>query len=120
MIYRNSIKCKNCGDEIISRHHHDYRTCRCRACSVDGGSDYLKRSGCYWETSLTTINSFEEIREGFEWGSYGKDGNGELKFIKLKDMEVDHILAILETKDLKKDLLVLFVKELRFRNDKFS
>ncbi len=116
MIYRNSIKCKNCGDEIISRNRYDYNDCSCFGCSVDGGGEYFKRSGEYWETSLTSKNSFEEIREGFEWGSYGKDGKGKLKLIKLKDMEVDHILAILETQDLKRDLLVLFVKELRFRN----
>jgi hypothetical protein len=118
MIYRNSIKCKNCGDEIISRHRHDYKTCSCGGCSVDGGGEYLKRSGEYWETSLTSKNSFEEIREGFEWASYGRDGKGELKLIKLKEMETDHILAILETQDLKKELLVLFVKELRFRNER--
>jgi hypothetical protein len=118
MIYRNSIKCKRCGDEIVSRHHHDFTKCSCGSCSVDGGGAYFKRGGDYWETSLTSADSFEEIREGFEWGSYGKDGNGALKLTKLKDMETDHILAILETQDLKKDLLVLFVKELRFRNVK--
>ena len=117
MIYKNSIKCKKCGDEIVSRHQHDYKSCSCGACSVDGGQDYLKRSGEYWETSLTHLNSFEEIRERFEWGSYGKDGKSELKLIKLKDMQEDHILAILETQNLGIGLLPLFVKELRFRNN---
>lgn len=30
---------------IYSKHRHDYVTCGCGACSIDGGSDYMKISG---------------------------------------------------------------------------
>ena len=42
-IIRNSARCKKCGDEIESKHRHDFVTCRCGAVSVDGGKSYLKR-----------------------------------------------------------------------------
>lgn len=43
VIVRNSAKCLTCGDEIESRHRHDYVTCSCGALSVDGGTSYLRR-----------------------------------------------------------------------------
>ena len=42
MIIRNAIRCNICGDEIESKHRHDFVTCKCGACSVDGGHDYLR------------------------------------------------------------------------------
>lgn len=43
-ITRNSARCLDCGDEIVSVHRHDFVTCSCGNVSVDGGKDYLKRS----------------------------------------------------------------------------
>ena len=37
MIIRNAIRCNICGDEIESKHRHDFVTCKCGDCSVDGG-----------------------------------------------------------------------------------
>ena len=45
IILRNMARCKKCGDEIESKHTHDFVTCGCGSISVDGGKDYLKRSG---------------------------------------------------------------------------
>lgn len=45
MIVRNMIKCKKCGDVIESKSVHDFQTCSCGACSVDGGHAYLRRCG---------------------------------------------------------------------------
>ena len=45
VISRNRIKCKKCGDVIESGTVHDFKTCRCGACSVDGGHEYLRRLG---------------------------------------------------------------------------
>lgn len=55
MIRRNSALCLICHDEIVSRHRHDYVTCKCGQVSVDGGREYLKRGfrGTFWiDTSL--------------------------------------------------------------------
>ena len=40
---RNAIQCKICGDIIESISVHDFKTCSCGSCSVDGGHDYLRR-----------------------------------------------------------------------------
>lgn len=43
MIVRNMIKCKKCGDVIESKSVHDFQTCSCGTCSVDGRHSYLRR-----------------------------------------------------------------------------
>jgi hypothetical protein len=48
MIVQNAIICKECDDFIFSRHRHDFVTCSCGASSVDGGQEYLRRSGDSW------------------------------------------------------------------------
>lgn len=40
----NKIMCRRCGEIIESKHRHDYQTCKCGACAVDGGRDYLRRT----------------------------------------------------------------------------
>jgi hypothetical protein len=35
-------KCLKCNTIIESKHRHDYVTCACGACFVDGGSDYMR------------------------------------------------------------------------------
>lgn len=53
----NAIKCNHCGDVIESRYRHEFVTCSCGKCSVDGGKDYLRRcfdeKGDYTEMSET-------------------------------------------------------------------
>lgn len=43
LIVKNAIRCNRCGDEIESTDTHQFVTCRCGICSVDGGHDYLRR-----------------------------------------------------------------------------
>ena len=56
-IIKNAIRCNVCGEEIESRHVHDFVTCRCGACSVDGGREYLRRCfrerDCFTDISVT-------------------------------------------------------------------
>lgn len=40
-ILRNAAKCRLCGDEIESKHRHDFRRCACGEISVDGGTWYV-------------------------------------------------------------------------------
>ena len=44
MIIRNAIKCRKCGEVIESVSPHDFKTCSCGTCAVDGGHYYLRRS----------------------------------------------------------------------------
>ena len=43
MIIKNAIRCNIYGDEIESKHRYDFVRCKCGACAVDGGHDYLRR-----------------------------------------------------------------------------
>lgn len=56
-IVKNAIQCKLCGEIIESKHKHDYVECKCGACAVDGGHDYLRRNSkgkdCFIELSRT-------------------------------------------------------------------
>lgn len=64
-IIRNAIQCKHCGDTIESVNVHDYVTCSCGACSVDGGHDYLRR--CYRtspEEDFVELSKYEETDSG--------------------------------------------------------
>ena len=53
-IIHNRGRYKLCGDIIESTDRHEFVTCRCGACSVDGGHDYLRRC-------LATPDCFEEL-----------------------------------------------------------
>ena len=57
MIIKNAIRCNICGNEIESKHRHDFVQCKCGACAVDGGHDYLRRcfkeEGCFTDISVT-------------------------------------------------------------------
>lgn len=44
-LLKNAIKCLKCGDEIESKHTHDFVMCSCGACFVDGGLDYSRGGG---------------------------------------------------------------------------
>ena len=54
-IINNRIQCKNCEEILESKTIHDFKMCKCGACGVDGGQEYLKRignPGDYIELSL--------------------------------------------------------------------
>lgn len=40
-IIKNSAKCRQCKQEIESKHIHDFVTCKCGSIHVDGGHAYL-------------------------------------------------------------------------------
>lgn len=55
VLIKNAVRCKRCGSVIESKHCHDFVTCSCGDCSVDGGLDYLKRCG--------NLDGYEELSE---------------------------------------------------------
>ncbi len=64
-ITRNAAKCHECGEEIESKHRHDFRWCSCKNLAVDGGQYYLKRSiknsNTWTDTSQYELMSKVEI-----------------------------------------------------------
>lgn len=67
MIIKNAIKCNRCGDIIESKSVHDFKSCSCGCVSVDGGTEYLRRSfqkeGDYTELSETILTLDEAIAQ---------------------------------------------------------
>lgn len=39
------IKCLKCNDIIESLSHHDFKYCKCNACSIDGETHYTRIGG---------------------------------------------------------------------------
>jgi hypothetical protein len=99
-LIKNSIKCPD-GVILTSRHRHDYQSHKDKNGEIyicDGGIDYIKRSVNkipYTDLSLYSTDSFEKLRGGMEWGTFGKDGDEELKYKSISNMSSNHIKAIL-------------------------
>lgn len=59
LVYRNSIRCNKCGDDIVSVYQHDMVNCYCKAVFVDGGSFYRRIGGApsdYTDTAIILDN----------------------------------------------------------------
>ena len=61
-IIRNAIQCKKCGDIMEFVSVHDFKTCSCGSCSVDGGHYYLRRSA----KSLDDFTDLSEFQDELE------------------------------------------------------
>lgn len=102
-LIRNALMTPD-GTVIESQHRHDYvayRDKNGKTYMVDGGLDYLRRScnGDEVDLSLTDEQPHVVQREHLTWGSLGKYGDQPLRRIKIKDMETEHIKAVLKLKD---------------------
>lgn len=116
----NSIICLECGEQIISRHRHDYNTCQCNNQAMcDGGLDYQR----FGAKDLEKVQSFciyddephEVIRKYLYRGTYGKNGDEELKYISLKDMTDEHLKATISYENLKNRFLKHYKNEVKWR-----
>lgn len=54
-LIKNCIRCKFCDDIIESRYTHEYKQCSCGRLDVDGGLEYIRRTG--------DLEDFEELSE---------------------------------------------------------
>ncbi|MDO4553915.1 MAG: hypothetical protein Q4B70_02065 [Lachnospiraceae bacterium] len=62
-IIKNRIKCNHCNDIIESTYRHDYVTCSCGRCSVDGGLDYLRRGFVDSPDDYTEMSEYEDVED---------------------------------------------------------
>ncbi len=85
---------------------------------VEGGLAYQKvlyDKNDYVDASIYTTDDFNTIRENIVWATYGIDGDDELKYVKIKDLEVDHIENILILPFLSKTIEEILLSEIKFR-----
>ena len=62
-IWSNTIQCLNCKDIIRSKNRHNFVTCSCGQCSVDGGSWYQRY---LWGGGGTPEESFINLIEYYD------------------------------------------------------
>lgn len=114
----NKWKCKD-GTILHSKHRYDFVShtdANGEYSFCDGGLNYIRHSGNMTPMLVYTTDSHEVIRENFEWGSYGRNGDEELHYILLKNLTHEHIGAILKTqKHLAEHVLNVFRNELTYR-----
>jgi len=113
------------GKILVSGSVHDYKTytdANGFKYMVDGGRQYLRRNvvreAPYEELSLYEGDPHVVIRESFTWGNRGVNGDQPLVFNPLKDLDIDHIKAIIKTqKNLPEYMMNVFKNELEYRNE---
>ncbi len=121
-ILLNRIKTPD-GTILTSYNRHDYVTHKDtltkEVLMVDGGTDYLRRNiGTYEELSVYDDGSHITRRSAVHWGTRGKDGKQPLVYKLLKDLDSDHIEAILKTQHQISDFYrEIFKEELKYRFD---
>jgi hypothetical protein len=109
------------GTVIESVHRHDYQThtdANGKEYVIDGGFDYVRRSNHGDEKLLTVTidDDHETVREHMKWGTRGPKGDQPLKYVKLKDMDTDHIQACIDTqKQMRPQIRTAMLNELDYR-----
>ena len=112
------------GTIIESRHRHDYQThtdVNGKTYMVDGGMEYLRRNAHddYTDLSVTLDDGHEAVREALTWGTRGIDNKQPLTYVKLRDMDIDHIEACLATQhQMHKNIRTAMQNELLYRSKK--
>lgn len=111
------------GTILTSYNRHDYveykDTLTKEVLMVDGGTDYLRRNvGTYEELSVYDDGTHITRRSAVHWGTRGKDGKQPLVYKPIKDLDLDHIEAILKTQHQISDFYKnVFKEELKYRFD---
>lgn len=113
------------GTLLESRHVHDFVTHKDKngeTYMLDGGYDYIRTSVNIQkpeELFLYSDSPHEELREVISRGSRGEDGKQPLKYIKLKDIDDEHLEALIKYEQElrpKNRFLPIYIKEQEFRN----
>lgn len=121
-ILLNRIKTPD-GTILTSYNRHNYveykDTITKEVLMVDGGTDYLRRNmGTYEELSVYDDGSHLTRRSAVHWGTRGKDGRQPLVYKPIKELDSDHIEAILKTQHQISDFYKEILKdELKYRFD---
>lgn len=91
------------GTILQSFHRHDYKEHEDAVSGetyiLDGGIDYIRGSINKVPAEDLTVyadDPFEVKREVPIWGTYGKDGKQELRWVSVAEMEDGHIQALLD------------------------
>jgi hypothetical protein len=112
------------GTILVSKHRHNYVTHvdkNGEEYMRDGGQDYIrcsKNTIPAEDLSVTMEDGHEKVREVVTWGTYGKDGDQPLTFLKVSEMSTEHIKALVEGDyPVTPWRMKVFKNELEYRNE---
>lgn len=111
------------GTILHSKHRHDFVEHvdeQGNYSFVDGGNGYyIRTSGNLIDRCIYSTDPFELQREFFMWGSYGKDGKQDKKYIPLNQLTDAHLSAIIETQEHIRGTYVevLMLAEVEYRKE---
>ena len=112
------------GTILESKHRHDFVThidANGEYYQNDGGIDYFRRSinkEKAEDLSLYSDDAHEKLREVISRGGRGKNGDEELKYVLLKDIDDKWLEAIIEYEELNRPnnkYLPVYREEVKFR-----
>jgi hypothetical protein len=66
--------------------------------AIDGGHEYLRRVGTFSEEEDLSLDEDSDVLDVWNkltWGTYGLDGKGPLKWVRIRDMDLSHIENVL-------------------------
>lgn len=117
MIVQNAVICNKCDDFIVSKHRHNFVTCKCGAISVDGGQEYLRRVGdlsaaidMSWELPEELYRACADVVQDAMHINRNKFGIANAVMRKLREHDriiADHEPRIMaENKDLEEIMVV--------------
>lgn len=111
--------------QSTNRHHYvSHLDANGKVYAVDGGISYCRLVGDSADLKNLCVYSEDDhelIRENFMWGTRGKSGQNMLKYKPLKELETEHIEAILATQhQIVIELRGLFIYELCYREDQLK
>lgn len=127
-LIQNAIRIKEYDIILWSIRTYDYE--EYKGYSVDGGTDYSliiipenKTLDDIESLIIYDDEPIESIMKKLLWGTYGKDGNQTLKYVKLFECETDHLHNILKSKilsDYYKNVInyILVYRKLQTRKNK--
>jgi hypothetical protein len=82
---------------------------------VDGGVHSPRGSAAGEDCSVYSDDNFDLVRMSAVWGSYGKNGDEELQYIPICDLEDDHIKNILKSQVVSSTYKTLLTLEMIYR-----
>lgn len=101
MLIQQAVRLPN-GIILNSVHVHDFiewQDAEGNEVFMDGGTHYCRRTenfpgiGCT-DLTIDADEPFDAICDKLVWGTMGKDGKGPMKWVLVKDMELDHLNAV--------------------------
>lgn len=66
-ILLNADMCMKCKTVLVSKHRHDFVTCKCGKLSIDGGLDYKKVCGDWLDGLPLSIIKDEDTGEMYNY-----------------------------------------------------